>query len=350
MTDMPMTSELAVSQPKTAHRAVVLWLFAVAGLIFLMVMVGGATRLTGSGLSMTDWRPVTGVLPPLNAEAWQAEFTKYQQSPEYQLVNAGMSLEEFKSIFYWEWGHRVLGRLIGLAYALPLLFFWIRGMVPAGYKPRLLLLLFLGGGQGLLGWYMVQSGLVDVPEVSHYRLVAHLSLALTLFSAVLWTGLDIQGHVKTAVSKQLRGAMLFALILIVLQMVMGGLVAGLEAGWVANDWPTMAGQIIPDDIGALNPWYVNPIDNPVTAHFDHRIGAYLLFLVSLYLVWRSSSESSQRARFLTRLVLAAVTTQATLGIVTILLSVPVFWGTLHQGGGVVVLASVLYMVHQTKRT
>ena len=333
------------------RRAVALWLFAMAGLVFLMVVVGGATRLTESGLSMVDWRPVTGVLPPLSEEAWQAEFEQYQDSPEYRLKNAGMSLDAFKGIFYWEWGHRVLGRIIGLAFFVPLVFFWVRRRIPDGYKGRLVFLFLLGGSQGLLGWYMVQSGLVDEPAVSHYRLAAHLSLALIIFSALLWTALSLwfvrtpQGQKNN--TRFLSYAASGLLVLTALQIVMGALVAGLKAGHIYNTWPLMGDSFVPAGLLAMDPWWQNMLDNAVTVQFDHRIGAYILSLCGLIiagLAWRMGS-GMRRAGLL---VIGALCLQMVIGIIMLLEFVPVGWGTLHQGGGVVVLVAVLWLLFVTR--
>lgn len=338
------------------------WLFGVATLIFIMVVVGGVTRLTGSGLSMTDWRPVTGTIPPLTYAGWLLEFTKYKASPEYQLVNAGMSLGEFKNIFYWEWGHRLLGRLIGLAFALPLGFFWVKGYIPSAYKSRLLILLLLGGAQGLLGWYMVKSGLVDMPSVSHYRLVAHLSLALLLFSAVFWIALSMardnimikQPAVHLSVSSfstgQYRNILFWlkaTIFVLAGQIVMGGLVAGLDAGHIANDWPTMAGQMIPAGLLDLTPLWTNFIDNHVTVHFDHRIGGYI-FLVLVVIVATKCSRLSARVKFYSVMLITLTSLQILLGIITVITMVPVHFGALHQAGGVLVLAALINLVHKVR--
>lgn len=332
---------LTLTQDKD-RRAVAYWLLGVAALVFLMVVVGGATRLTGSGLSMVDWRPVTGVLPPLTEAAWQAEFAQYQESPEYKLVNMGMTLEAFKGIFYWEWGHRLLGRIIGLAFAVPLLVFWLGKKVPAGYLPRLVGLFFLGGSQGLLGWYMVQSGLVDEPAVSHYRLTAHLSLALVIYSALVWTalGLLVERSNSQAADRSLRRLGVALVALTGLQIAMGALVAGLKAGHVYNTWPLMDGRVVPEGVWSMEPAWRNLFDNAALVQFDHRIGAYILFALTLWAAYKVRS-AARPLRIAGLTAACVVLAQMLLGIVTLLADVPVSLGTLHQAGGVLVLTSSL---------
>lgn len=332
------------------RRAVGYWLLFMTLMVFLMVMVGGATRLTESGLSMVDWRPVTGTLPPLSTDAWQEEFGKYQTSPEYRLRNQGMSLEEFKGIFYWEWAHRLLGRLIGLFFALPLAWFWIKGRIPAGYKPTLLVLFVLGGSQGLLGWYMVMSGLVDEPAVSHYRLAAHLGLALFIMAVLLWTALSLLNPEPEKSSSKLKKLTHVAMLVLVLQIVMGAFVAGLKAGFIYNEWPMMGEGFIPPGIFALEPIWHNFVDNAVTVQFDHRIGAYILMSITLLFFWQARGEA-QKVKVASLFFLLAVALQMLLGIITLLFEVPVFWGTAHQGGGALVLMALVYLMHiQRKRT
>lgn len=326
------------------RRAVGIWLLFMAFTVFVMVVVGGATRLTESGLSIVDWRPVTGVLPPIGDEAWQAEFAKYQTSPEFKLKNYHMSIEDFKGIFYWEWAHRLLGRLIGLFFFVPMVWFWLEGRVPEGYKPRLIVLFVLGGLQGLLGWYMVKSGLVDEPAVSHYRLTAHLSLALLIFSALFWTALSLLNPAPTHGSKVMkRLSHLFALVL-VFQLVMGALVAGLKAGHIFNTWPLMGDSFTPEGMLVMEPMWRNFVDNAVTTQFDHRIGAYILFALAVA-IWLAARRANSTVKGATNFLMASVVMQMTLGIVMLLLEVPVSWGTAHQGGGVVVLAATIYLMH-----
>jgi len=332
------------------RRAVGYWLLFMTVMVFLMVMVGGATRLTESGLSMVEWRPVTGMLPPLSAEAWQVEFSKYQQSPEYRLRNQGMSLDEFKGIFYWEWGHRLLGRLIGLFFAAPLAWFWFKKRIPHGYKPKLLALLVLGGMQGVLGWYMVMSGLVDEPAVSHYRLAAHLGLALFIMAALLWTALSLLNPEPEKNSPKLKAFTHTAMFILALQIIMGAFVAGLKAGLIYNQWPLMGEGFIPPGLLSLDPAWRNLLDNAVTVQFDHRVGAYILSVVTVLIFWHARG-AAPRLKTASFFLLLAIALQMLLGIITLLFEVPVFWGTAHQGGGAVVLMVLVYLMHlQRKET
>ena len=333
------------------RRAIAYWLLAMAFLVFAMVIVGGATRLTESGLSMVNWNPVTGVVPPITDTEWATEFSNYKLSPEYKLKNHGMSVDEFKGIFYWEWGHRLLGRVIGLAFALPLIFFWIKGMVPVGYKPKLLTLFILGGSQGLLGWYMVMSGLVDEPAVSHYRLTAHLMLALFIFAALLWTALDLLNPKPVERTKSVVALSHALAFVVVLQLIMGALVAGLKAGHIFNTWPLMGETFIPPYLWNMQPVWRNLLDNAVTTQFDHRIGAYVLLVLVGLLFIKSRRNTAHNVKKTTALGVMLVTLQVFIGIVMLLKNVPVDWGTYHQGGGVVVLAWVVYLLHiQRKNT
>lgn len=330
------------------RKAVAYWLLFMTAVVLLMVMVGGATRLTESGLSMVDWRPVTGTLPPMSDEAWVEEFAKYQTSPEYRLRNSDMTVEEFKGIFYWEWGHRLLGRLIGVFFFVPLVWFWVRGQIPAGYKPKLVVLFILGGSQGLLGWYMVMSGLVDEPAVSHYRLTAHLSLALFIMAALFWTALSLLRPEPEPVDKHLKMLTHVTGALLVLQIVMGALVAGLKAGLIFNEWPMMGQGFVPDGLLSLEPRWQNFFDNAVTVQFDHRIGAYLLFALAIFLAWKGREYSRVVSRA-SLVFFIAVVLQMSLGIMTLLLEVPVSWGTAHQGGGAALLLTMVYLMHIQRR-
>lgn len=353
-----MNASVAIPADRTAlptarrdARAVGLWLMAVAGLVFLMIVVGGITRLTESGLSMTDWRPVTGIVPPLSEEAWAKSFEAYKQFPEYKVLNRGMSLAEYKTIFWWEYVHRLLGRLIGLAFALPLAFFWLRGRVPQGFKGRLLGLLALGALQGLLGWFMVKSGLVDEPEVSHYRLTAHLTLAFVIFAALWWSALDLLApHHRGQRTARLRGLAHAFIALLFLQIAMGGLVAGLKAGYAYNTWPLMDGAVVPAHMFDMTPWWTNLLDNTATVQFDHRIGAYLLFALAAFILWRALRGGAPAAsKAAAGMVMLAVTGQTLLGILTLVNAVPIALGAMHQAGGVIVLAAALVLAHMQRR-
>lgn len=331
---------------KAKPRAVAAWLLSVAALVFVMIVVGGITRLTESGLSMVDWRPVTGLLPPLSDEAWRAMFEAYKASPQYRIVNQGMSLDDFRTIFWWEYIHRLLGRVIGLAYALPLAVFWLRRRIPRGYKPRLLGLLVLGALQGGLGWFMVRSGLVDVPEVSHLRLTAHLTLAFAIFALLVWTALDLMARRSGGKDQVLRGLSQAVVGLVFLQVILGGLVAGLRAGHIYNTWPLMDGGFLPDLAFAMQPWWRNIIDNAALVQFNHRMGAYLLLMAAVLLFLRSMRRRvAAPDRLGAVLLLVVLLAQAVIGIATLLASVPIGLGALHQAGGAMALFMAVLVAH-----
>lgn len=333
-----------IGRPKP--RAIAVWLLSVAALVFLMIVVGGITRLTESGLSMVDWRPVTGILPPLSDEAWSAAFEAYRTSPQYRIVNQGMSLVDFKTIFWWEYIHRLLGRVIGLAYALPLAIFWLRRRIPRGYKPRLLGLLVLGALQGGLGWFMVKSGLVDVPEVSHIRLTAHLTLAFAIYALLIWTAMDLMSRRSGGKDPVLRGLAKTVVGLVFLQVVLGGLVAGLRAGQVYNSWPLMDGGFLPELAFAMEPWWRNVTDNAALVQFNHRMGAYLLLGATMLLFMRSMRRRvAAPDRLGAALLMVVVLAQMVIGIATLLSGVPIGLGVLHQAGGAVVLMMAVLVAH-----
>ncbi len=331
-------------------RALGRWLLFVAGLVALMVVVGGITRLTESGLSIVYWKPVSGILPPLSTEEWQRAFAAYRQSPEYRLVNHGMTLAEFKGIFWWEYVHRLLGRLIGIAYGLPLLLFWLRRRIPSGLKPRLLAIFLLGGAQGLLGWFMVKSGLVSEPQVSHYRLAAHLLLALFIFSLLLWTALDLLEPRHGSRQRRWRtmGGVLLALV--VLQILLGALVAGLKAGYAFNTWPRMGEHWVPPGLFELSPFWRNFFDNAIMVQFLHRLNAMLVAGWSVLIAvaaWRFDAPARTLAAAISLVLLVAG--QIWLGIATLVHGVPVATAAAHQAGAVLVLALVLYFLHMNRR-
>ena len=349
-----MAQEQALAQVpnEVAHRrAIRIWLGVVAALVFVMVIVGGATRLTDSGLSIVEWRPVTGALPPLTEAQWLVELEKYRQIPEYQIINKGMSLDEFKFIYWWEWSHRQLGRLIGIAFALPLAFFWWRGWLEPKLKPKLLGLLVLGGSQGAIGWWMVSSGLVGRTDVSQYRLALHLTLATIILLAIIWVmrGLspprrsDPRGARAMVVGTLLLG-------LIVFQVFLGGLVAGLDAGLSHTTWPLMDGHFIPPmaDLYIMMPRWVNHFENVMTVQFQHRMLAYAILLIALFHMAdlsRRDGPAAWRATALAALVLG----QAAIGVMTLLLMVPLWAGLLHQGMAMVLMAMAAVHVHALRR-
>jgi heme a synthase len=334
----------AASNTASVHR----WLFAVAGLVFLMVSVGGATRLTGSGLSITEWQPIMGTLPPLSEAAWLEAFNKYRQIPQYQLVNKGMSLAAFKSIFWWEWGHRFLGRVIGLAYLLPFLYFLARGAVRGPLVARLWGLFVLGGLQGALGWFMVQSGLSQRTDVSQYRLAAHLLMASLLLAALLWTALDLASGASRRPKARPGYAATAGLILalVFVQIGAGALVAGMKAGLAYNTWPLMDGRIIPGGLGAMTPVWLNVFENAATVQFDHRVLAYIL---AALVVWhgtrviRHADDLQQSAS--AKLLLATLALQILIGIWTLLAHVPLPLGLAHQATAMLVLAAATWHLH-----
>jgi cytochrome c oxidase assembly protein subunit 15 len=322
-------------------RPIATWLFAVAALVALMVVIGGLTRLTESGLSMVEWKPITGWLPPLSEAAWMAEFEKYKQFPEYQKVNIGMTLEGFQNIYWLEYIHRLLGRIIGLAFAIPMIVFWIRGRIPAGMKRHLIAMFLLGGAQGALGWFMVQSGLVDHPDVSHYRLTAHLGLALLIFAYLLWGGLSLS---RQGGMTHWRGGGLAAVLAVVvfLQILSGGLVAGMNAGLAHNTWPLMDGQFIPDGLLIMQPWWHNFFENAMTVQFQHRMGAYLVTILAVVTAFALKGKAPVGLR---HALLTMVLIQVALGIFTLLHHVPIALGTLHQAGAVAVLSIAVALWH-----
>ena len=338
----------------SADWAVRLWLLFVAGLVFAMIVVGGATRLTDSGLSITEWQPLLGAIPPLNEADWLAAFEKYKTIPEYSIVNAGMSLADFKSIYWWEWSHRFLGRFIGVAFALPYLAFLIAGKLRKRFALKLLGVFALGGLQGAIGWYMVMSGLVDRIDVSQYRLALHLLTAFSILALLIWLALDV-GPASNRIRLQTvtRGQWRFALLLFALVFVqsgLGALVAGMKAGLVYNTWPLMDGDMVPGGLLIMQPWYLNFFENATTVQFDHRMVAYLLAALAVWhaiTVWRSADD--ERLVRSAALLVVAVLCQMALGIWTLLWAVPLELGLAHQAGAAVVIAAVTYHLHEMTR-
>jgi cytochrome c oxidase assembly protein subunit 15 len=336
---------LNTHQQRVYDRQVASWLLLCAAVIFGMIVLGGVTRLTGSGLSMVEWRPLLGVIPPLTEDAWLETFEKYKQYPEYQKVNLGMDLAGFKSIFMYEYLHRVLGRLIGALFFLPMLYFAWKGRVRPGVMPKLWTLFVLGGLQGLLGWYMVKSGLVDNPRVSQYRLTAHLGLAVIIYAYMLWVALDLlfprgESHRRARWSLVLVG-------LVYLMILSGGLVAGTRAGFAYSTWPLMGTSFIPPGLYSLEPAWLSAFEDITTIQFNHRIFAYLLFaLIHVFAVISWRDGLGQRGRFALVGLLAALWLQVVLGISTLLLHVPVWLAAAHQAGAVLLLSAMLYTSHR----
>src|SRR4051812_46245480 len=330
-------------------RAVRWWLFSVAALIVIMVLVGGATRLTESGLSIVEWKPVTGTLPPLDETQWTQAFEAYKAIPQYREMNAGMSLAEFKTIFWWEWSHRLLGRVIGVAYLLPFLWFMWRGALGADLRRRLWLIFGLGALQGAVGWWMVASGLSHRVEVSQYRLATHLVLALVIFAAVVWTLRRLAQRPPSAAPARLRMTSVALVVLTFLQLYFGALVAGLRAGKVYNTWPEIDGAFIPSAARLFfeTPWWRNLFDNTLTVQFEHRMTAYaLLALAVLHAVDAMGSRAGRAIVNGALWLAAAVTLQATLGILTLLNEVPIDLALAHQAVAIAVLTLAVFQAER----
>lgn len=324
------------------------WLYAVAALIVLMVAVGGITRLTESGLSITEWKPLTGIIPPVNEAQWQAEFANYQRIPEYQQINNGMTLSGFKTIFFWEYVHRLLGRVIGLAFALPLLWFAVRRQIPAGYIPRLLALLALGGLQGAIGWWMVASGLSVRTDVSHVRLAVHLSAALLILGGVVWTALDLRDLARDplAVPSRLTPLAAAALLLLALQIALGAFTAGLNAGFAFSSWPLMGDTLFPGDTPIIDPLWKNVVDNPVVVQFVHR---WFAFVAAGAVVWLAARARREGAIAAWGAVILLVGLQIVLGIATLLTGVEISIAVAHQVNAAVLLIAVVASAHAVGR-
>jgi cytochrome c oxidase assembly protein subunit 15 len=325
------------------------WLVAIATLIAIMVLVGGATRLTESGLSIVEWKPVTGALPPLNQEQWTQAFDAYKTIPQYRELNAGMNLAEFKTIFWWEWSHRLLGRAIGVAYLLPFLWFLWRGAVSADLRRRLWLIFGLGALQGAVGWWMVASGLSQRVEVSQIRLATHLVLALLIFAAIVWTLRRLMDRPPSAAPARLKITAVTLLVLTFVQLYLGALVAGLRAGKIYNTWPDIDGGFFPSVARLLfeAPWWRNLFDNTLTVQFEHRMVAYALFaLAALHVLDAVRSRAGTSAVNGAAWLLAAVTLQATLGILTLLNQVPMHLALAHQAVAIAVLTLAVLQVER----
>ena len=322
-----------------SQRAVRAWLFSVAALIAIMVLVGGATRLTESGLSIVEWKPVTGALPPLDQAQWEQAFEAYRQIPQYRQLNAGMTLSEFKTIFWWEWSHRLLGRVIGVVYLLPFLYFLWRGGMGSELKRRLWLIFGLGALQGAVGWWMVASGLSERIEVSQYRLATHLVLALLIFAAVVWTLRRLSERPSLVVSLRLKITSAALLVLTFAQLYLGALVAGLRAGLIYNTWPDIDGAFIPSGarLWFEQPWWRNLFENTLTVQFEHRMTAYALFAIALLHAFDAIVSRAGAAARGALWLAAAVTLQALLGILTLINQVPLAFALSHQAVAILVL-------------
>lgn len=338
------------SRKESRVSAVRVWLFVVAALVFAMVFVGGATRLTGSGLSITEWQPILGVMPPASETAWLEAFEKYRQIPEYKLVNNGMSLEGFKVLYWWEWGHRLLGRLVGLVFFVPFAYFLIRRSIPKRFVPRIAALFILGGAQGALGWFMVRSGLSERVDVSQYRLAAHLGLAVLIAGYAFWLALSIRKPRPLEYPLPPKNARPWAgglAVLVYLQIIVGGFVAGLKAGHASNTWPLMNGKVIPEGLDVFSPWYLNFFENPLTAQFTHRTLGYAIAVVAAcFGVWVWRSKGAIYLRLPLAAIGAALLVQIALGVATIVYEVPINLALAHQANAIIVLALALWTLHR----
>ena len=334
-------------------KQVGIWLIFVAAVIFFMIILGGATRLTNSGLSMVDWKPIMGVIPPITEADWTQTFEQYKEFPEYQKENAGMSLDSFKSIFYFEYFHRILGRLIGMFFLLPFLYFWMKGAIRRKMLPQMIALFFLGGMQGVLGWYMVKSGLVNEPNVSQYRLTAHLISAVLLFSFLLWVAIGLLKNTTTELASDIRKRFYnyskAVTGLIIFMIISGGFVAGTKAGYAYNTFPLMAGKLVPDGLYTLQPFWLNWFENITTIQFNHRLIAYsLLIIVPLFAFNLIKNNFSSSCSTAAKLFIGMLFIQISLGISTLVFHMPVPVAVSHQGGAIVLLSIAIFITRELK--
>lgn len=319
----------------TTEKQLANWLFFTAFMVFAMAVIGAVTRLTESGLSMVEWRPLIGAIPPLSHEEWARVFELYQQTPEYQKKNFGMEIGEFKTIFFWEWFHRLWGRLIGIVYVLPLIYFWVTKKIPDGYRVKLLLGLLLGSLQGLMGWYMVKSGLIDRPSVSHFRLAAHLFLAFVIFCYLLWLAFDFKGNKSGNGSFCYKRHGWIALVFVGATIIWGAFVAGLDAGLLYNSWPKMDAHWIPPELTA----FANIFTEPASVQFTHRWLAVLTLFIVLSFAARSKNTPLAGMAFL----------QVGLGVATLVMQVPITMAALHQAGAFILAGLLIHALHGLRR-
>lgn len=332
-----------------SDRRVAIWLLTCCALVFLMVVLGGTTRLTGSGLSMVEWRPLVGWLPPLSSDEWQRVFAMYQQSPEFRLINSHMALDDFKGIFWLEYFHRLLGRIVGVVFAVPFVAFLLRGDIQLRQWPRYLSMFLLGGLQGVIGIYMVNSGLVDNPHVSHYRLAAHLVAAIAIYAYMLWVALSLLFPRPAGPRHGWFGRTLGIVGMVSITIVSGAFVAGLKAGKIYNTFPKMNGRWIPPELGALDPWWRNILDNITTVQFDHRLLAIsTLVLIIAYWTAARRVQWPGRVRPAVNALLHTGLLQVALGITTLLMAVPVVLGAAHQAVALLLFSVSLYLLHSLR--
>lgn len=336
---MDRSTRGAVGKAARNRALVRTWLYVVAVVLFGLFLVGGATRLTNSGLSITEWQPIHGVIPPLNAAEWQEEFAKYKQIPEYKVLNRDMDLAGFKRIFWWEWTHRLIARSVGFIFAIPLIVLWAAGCIERRLKPRLVGILALGGLQGAIGWWMVMSGLAHRTDVSQYRLAIHLTTACLIFIATLAVARGLAPHSERPATRSVQVFAGWMVALVLFQIYLGALVAGTNAGFSYNTWPLMDGRIVPDGLFVLEPAWRNFFENPKTVQFIHRCGAYTVWIAALaqmIFAFRHAPGTTHARRAIVFFLL--VTLQATIGIATLLMQVPIDLGLTHQAMALVVLA------------
>ena len=344
------TPHLAIAPEHDRLRPVRIWLYCIALLVLVMVAVGGITRLTGSGLSIVEWKPISGTLPPLSEAEWMADFEAYQQIPQYEFVNKGMSLEEFKFIFFWEWFHRFLGRFIGLAFAVPFVIFLFQRRFSWTLAAPLAGLFVLGGLQGALGWWMVTSGLSQLVSVSHYRLAAHLGAAALLFMALVWVARRLEPRPMTPIRP--RWPVVLLLLLVFIQLIAGAFVAGIDAGMGYNTWPLMDGALVPRGLDVMDPWWKNLFENALTVQFIHRCIAYVIVIYAGFLLWRQARAGGFAGAngWLPRITLLIVL-QAALGIATLLAMVPISLALGHQALAFMLCGAIVaYLADMTGKT
>ncbi|AUS03992.1 COX15/CtaA family protein [Pseudotamlana carrageenivorans] len=333
---------------KKDNKNVIYWLLTGCFLIFIMVVVGGITRLTDSGLSISNYRLITGTIPPIGDQEWQEAFDLYKQHPEYHAYNNHFNLEDFKNIYFWEWLHRVIGRSIGLVFIIPFIYFLIRKQLSKSTIKKCMVLLVLGAFQGFLGWYMVKSGLVDMPDVSHYRLAAHLVTAFLTFAATLWVALDLMYPKRKPANKPMKRLIVWGYIVLIIQIIYGAFIAGLKAGLVHNHWPLMnEGKFIHYTVYVLDPFYKNLIENPSGIQFIHRILAFVVVLF-IFLIWKKSEKHTLTAlqKQGVNSLLFLVLLQFALGVLALIYQVPLWLGVAHQVGAFFLLTSMTFTLHR----
>jgi cytochrome c oxidase assembly protein subunit 15 len=334
---------------KKDNKAVIYWLLVGCILIFIMVIVGGITRLTHSGLSISNYKLISGTIPPMNEVEWNDAFDLYKQYPEYQKLNNHINLEEFKDIYFWEWIHRVIGRFIGLVFIIPFIYFLIRKQLSKSTIKKAVILLLMGGFQGFLGWYMVKSGLVDRPDVSHYRLAAHLTTAFLTFAYTFWVALDLMFPDKKEVKKKFRNFIRIALVVLIIQIIYGAFVAGLDAGWIHNHWPFMnEGKLIHETVYIeQNPTYLNFLEGKSGVQFVHRTLAYVvvIFILAIWYKAKRMTLTIPQTKGINSLLIM-VGVQFLLGVLTLIYAVPVWLGVLHQVGAFILLSAMIFTLHR----